>query len=254
MPRAALRRRKLSLTSLIDVIFLLLLFFMLSSTFSQFSEVELATAGAGRTTAPDTRPVFVQLRADSLRVNAREVGLDALAGALAPLDGRRDTRPRQCRRRRHGAAADRSAAGVARDRGALGAGAGVLMTARPARSRREPTIALINIVFLMLIFFMAAATLAPPLDGGLKLVQTEDLDGRAPPDALVVHADGRLVYRGEVLSDARAYVDVLAWDARETVRIVPDAELPARDLVALGAALRAAGAARVLMVTERGLE
>ena len=128
------------------------------------------------------------------------------------------------------------------------------MTARPARSRREPTIALINIVFLMLIFFMAAATLAPPLDGGLKLVQTEDLDGRAPPDALVVHADGRLVYRGEVLSDARAYVDVLAWDARETVRIVPDAELPARDLVALGAALRAAGAARVLMVTERGLE
>ena len=128
------------------------------------------------------------------------------------------------------------------------------MTARPARSRREPTIALINIVFLMLIFFMAAATLAPPLDGGLKLVQTEDLDGRAPPDALVVHADGRLVYRGEVLSDARAYVDVLAWDARETVRIVPDAELPARDLVALGAALRAAGAARVLMVTERGLK
>ena len=128
------------------------------------------------------------------------------------------------------------------------------MTARPARSRREPTIALINIVFLMLIFFMAAATLAPPLDGGLKLVQTADLDGRAPPDALVVHADGRLVYRGEVLSDAGAYLDVLALDARETVRIVPDAELPARDLVALGAALRAAGAARVLMVTERGLE
>ena len=128
------------------------------------------------------------------------------------------------------------------------------MTARPARSRREPTIALINIVFLMLIFFMAAATLAPPLDGGLKLVQTADLDGRAPPDALVVHADGRLVYRGEVLSDARAYVDVLAWDARKTVRIVPDAQLPARDLVALGEALRAAGAARVLMVTERGLE
>ena len=128
------------------------------------------------------------------------------------------------------------------------------MTARPARSRREPTIALINIVFLMLIFFMAAATLAPPLDGGLKLVQTADLDGRAPPDALVVHADGRLVYRGEVLSDAGAYLDVLAWDARETVRIVPDAELPARDLVALGEALRAAGAERVVMVTERGLE
>jgi biopolymer transport protein ExbD len=85
VPEAAFRRRKLSLTSLIDVIFLLLLFFMLSSTFSQFSEVELATAGAGRTTAPDTRHIFVQLRADTLRVNAHEVGLDGLADALAPL-------------------------------------------------------------------------------------------------------------------------------------------------------------------------
>jgi biopolymer transport protein ExbD len=79
------RRRKLSLTSLIDVIFLLLLFFMLSSTFSQFSEVELATAGQGRASSSDTRPIFVQLRVDSLRLNAREVPLDGLAEALAAL-------------------------------------------------------------------------------------------------------------------------------------------------------------------------
>jgi biopolymer transport protein ExbD len=35
---------------------------------------------------------------------------------------------------------------------------------------------------------------------------------------------------------------------------VPDAELPAAELIRLGAALRAAGAGRVVMVTERGLE
>lgn len=43
-------RKPLSITSLIDVIFLLLLFFMLASTFSKFSELELAgvaAAGAG---------------------------------------------------------------------------------------------------------------------------------------------------------------------------------------------------------------
>ena len=119
--------------------------------------------------------------------------------------------------------------------------------------RREPTIALINIVFLMLIFFMAAATLAPPLDGALKLVRTADLEGRAPPDALVIHADGRLAYRGEPLPDAAAYMDALPGDARATVRIVPDASLPAPDLIRLGAALRRAGAGRVVMVTERGL-
>ena len=125
------------------------------------------------------------------------------------------------------------------------------------RARREPTIALINIVFLMLIFFMAAATLAPPLDGDLRLVRTEDLDGRAPPDALVIHADGRLVYRGEVLPDAAAYMQTAYANGGEKVRdvrIVPDADLPAPALIRLGEALRAAGAERVVMVTERGLQ
>ncbi|MEI4232424.1 ExbD/TolR family protein [Roseovarius sp. D22-M7] len=129
---------------------------------------------------------------------------------------------------------------------------------KPApRSRREPTIALINIVFLMLIFFMAAATIAPPIDGDLRLVRTEDLEGRAPPDALVVHADGRLVYRGAAVPDARAYMWAAYTNRGETVRdvrIVPDADLPAPDLIRLGEALRAAGAERVVMITERGLE
>lgn len=121
------------------------------------------------------------------------------------------------------------------------------------RSRREPTIALINIVFLMLIFFMAAATLAPPLEGDLRLVRTEDLEGRAPPDALVVHADGRMIYRGLPQPDAAAYIAALPEEARATLRLVPDAALPAADLLRLGEALRRAGVGRVVMVTERGL-
>ena len=120
-------------------------------------------------------------------------------------------------------------------------------------SRREPTIALINIVFLMLIFFMAAATLASPLDADLRLVRTEDLEGRAPPDALVVHADGRMRYRGAAVVDAAAYVAALPEAARATLRLVPDAALPAADLLRLGEALRRAGAGRIVIVTERGL-
>ena len=53
------------------------------------------------------------------------------------------------------------------------------------RKKGEPTIALINIVFLMLIFFLVAGTLAQPLDGDLELVATSDLEGREPPEALV---------------------------------------------------------------------
>ena len=41
-----------------------------------------------------------------------------------------------------------------------------------SKPQREPTIALINIVFLMLVFFMVAGTLAQPLDPDLKLVET----------------------------------------------------------------------------------
>ena len=129
------------------------------------------------------------------------------------------------------------------------------MRTRPApRRRREPTIALINIVFLLLVFFMAAATLAPPLDGEVTLVRTADLEGRAPPDALVIRADGRLTFRGRAVPDAAGYMELRSQDAGETVRIVPDAALPAPELIRLGAALRGAGAGRVVMVTERGLE
>ena len=65
------------MTSLIDVIFLLLLFFMLTSTFSKFSEVPLAAAGSGS----DAKPVFLQLGPDTLRLNGDEIALDALAGS-----------------------------------------------------------------------------------------------------------------------------------------------------------------------------
>ncbi|WP_291730395.1 biopolymer transporter ExbD [Leisingera sp. F5] len=124
----------------------------------------------------------------------------------------------------------------------------------PAPAQKEPTIALINIVFLMLIFFMIAGTLAVPLDKDLTLIEAKDLEGREPPDTLVIHADGRLTLRGAVLPDAAAYVAALPGEDRAAVRIVPDRNLPARDLVQLGNALRAAGAKRVLIISERALQ
>lgn len=123
-----------------------------------------------------------------------------------------------------------------------------------AAQKREPTIALINIVFLMLVFFMVAGTLAQPLDGDLNLVQTADLEGRAPPDTLVVNADGRLSYRGAPQSSATAYLAALTEEERQTIRLVPDRDLPAQTLVALTRELRSEGAERVLLVTERGLQ
>ena len=53
-----------------------------------------------------------------------------------------------------------------------------------AKPQREPTIALINIVFLMLVFFMVAGTLSQPLDSDLNLVETHDTVRLLPDRAL----------------------------------------------------------------------
>ncbi len=68
------RRRKYpSLTSLIDVIFLLLLFFMLSSTFSKYSEVEISSGNSGAGTGTNQPDFFVQLESEEWRINGRSV-------------------------------------------------------------------------------------------------------------------------------------------------------------------------------------
>lgn len=123
-----------------------------------------------------------------------------------------------------------------------------------AKPQREPTIALINIVFLMLVFFMVAGTLAQPLDPALMLVETRKLEGQAPPDALVVYPDGRIAYEGRDQTDAASFIAGLAQEDRAVVRLVPDRALPAATLVALTRDLRAAGAQRVMLVTQRALE
>ncbi|MEM6758321.1 MAG: biopolymer transporter ExbD [Pseudomonadota bacterium] len=124
-----------------------------------------------------------------------------------------------------------------------------------ARKRKsEPTVALINIVFLMLIFFLVAGTLAQPLDGDLQLVETRDLEGREPPDALVLHPDGRLSYRGETQADAAVFLAGRAQEARAAVKVVPDRNANADRLVEVSRALRAAGAQEVVIVTKRALQ
>jgi len=117
------------------------------------------------------------------------------------------------------------------------------------RPVRDPSIALINVVFLMLIFFLIAGTVAAPLDADLELVNTDGLDGKEPPDALVLHADGRLTYRGSDI-DAEAY---MALNGAQPVRIVPDRAVSGPRLIEVSARLRRLGATSVILVTERAL-
>lgn len=61
------------MTSLIDIIFLLLLFFMLSSTFSRFTDVELDASNGGNPVKQKSAPAFLKLSADRLLLNGSEL-------------------------------------------------------------------------------------------------------------------------------------------------------------------------------------
>lgn len=118
------------------------------------------------------------------------------------------------------------------------------------RRKRDSTIPMINVIFLMLIFFLIAGTIAPPLDPDLELVDTSELEGREPPDALVLRADGTLRYRGAQIDPASFMADRNA----EPVRIVPDRNASGPRLIEVTGALRRLGASSVFLVTAQAFE
>jgi biopolymer transport protein ExbD len=86
------------------------------------------------------------------------------------------------------------------------------------------------------------------------VIHLHDLEGRAPPDTIVVHPDGRLTYRGKAIASPQAFYAARPEDEREVVRIVSDEALSAITLVNLARDFRTLGASRVVIVTRRGLE
>ena len=111
----------------------------------------------------------------------------------------------------------------------------------PLPRRRAPAdaaVPTINVAFLLLIFFLLTARLAPP--GALEVVPPEG-DGAAPPEARVVEldADGTLAF-GALRGDA-----ALAALGEGAVLLRADAGAPAALVAALLPRLTAAGAGPV---------
>ncbi|GMG83531.1 hypothetical protein LNKW23_27440 [Paralimibaculum aggregatum] len=125
-----------------------------------------------------------------------------------------------------------------------------------ARRRRQEgddgVLPLVNVVFLLLIFFMVAGQLtradpfeiAPPVSGS---------EGAAPdaPPTVWVGPEGQLSL-GEAAMDEAALVAAVAGAAGASeagVRVLADGRVEARRLVRLVAALRAAGVGEVTLMT-----
>ena len=80
------KRSVVGLTSLIDVIFLLLLFFMLSSTFSHFSQLDLGVAGTGSGSGGERPKLIISLSEQgAIRLNGRNAERVGLDQALKPF-------------------------------------------------------------------------------------------------------------------------------------------------------------------------
>ncbi len=77
LKRAYVRKRT-SITSLIDVIFLLLLFFMLASTFTKFSEIEISSGSQSTSSVQNEDIIRLNIGAQKMTLNTSKQS-DSLA-------------------------------------------------------------------------------------------------------------------------------------------------------------------------------
>jgi biopolymer transport protein ExbD len=123
---------------------------------------------------------------------------------------------------------------------------------KPASDSEADLIPLINVVFLLLIFFMLAGRLAPTESIALDPPRSDSRQGaRATPPVILIDRAGQLRLNGEPLDDttlAERVAGLLA-DGPPHVQIKADAALDALRLVELLEQLRGAGAEEIDLLT-----
>lgn len=125
----------------------------------------------------------------------------------------------------------------------------------PKRERNfeDNILPLINVVFLLLIFFMLAGSLHTRAPFDLKPPDTANAaDTELRAGVLAVSADGQLALGGEIVDKAELRRRLAERDANQPLQIKADADLPADRLAELLALVREAGIAKVQLMTVRG--
>ena len=84
------RRKPVGLTSLIDVIFLLLLFFMLTSSFTRYQAMPFANGSAGG--GAEVKPAYFRIHGnDRMDLNGRSAARDNLPALFSALAAEKKT-------------------------------------------------------------------------------------------------------------------------------------------------------------------
>ncbi|SIT03891.1 outer membrane transport energization protein ExbD [Roseivivax lentus] len=119
------------------------------------------------------------------------------------------------------------------------------LSLRPRRRSREAVVPMINVVFLLLVFFLMTAQIVPVAPFDIALPEAEADPARIAARPLYVAADGRLSH-----GDLRGTEALAAAAKAGPVRIEADADLPAAALARLLADLAAAGADEISLATQ----
>lgn len=127
-----------------------------------------------------------------------------------------------------------------------------LHTDSPRRPDIEPVLPLINVVFLLLIFFMVAGRLAPGLPADVTPpASAAAIDPSDEPIQLVVDAEGQLFWQDlpMAIADLPDRLDGVRKD--RPLHLLTDGEMPIALLRPALEALRNAGITDVQLVTRR---
>jgi len=129
-----------------------------------------------------------------------------------------------------------------------------LPTQQEERRLELTILPMVNVVFLLLIFFMLVGRIAPydELDVAPPLSQGGEIESGRPV-RIVVAADGRLLEGGQVLDMTALIVrvaDRLRQNPAAQFQLKADAELEASRLIRLMEILRQAGVKQLTLLTE----
>ncbi len=112
----------------------------------------------------------------------------------------------------------------------------------PRRARQDDIVPMINVAFLLLIFFLMSAVIAPPAPLEIAAPSELEITGDVDGARIFVGADGVLI--GEDGGEIRNFDDF----AGRPVSVSADASLNAKAFVRIVATLRSAGIAEIQLV------
>lgn len=110
------------------------------------------------------------------------------------------------------------------------------------RQAGEPILPMINVVFLLLIFFLLSSQIAPRAPFAVTPPTLDSGAPSAPEAVLFLSADGQMHFSGAKAREDDALTAIAAQaEAFETLTLRADADAPAHEVAALIAKLRDAG-------------